>query len=132
MPKILADHDAIREWAEARGGYPMSMEVPDGTRSRTLLEITFGQHMLNADHNEGPDQPTGGYSLVSWDDWFAEFDRQALAIKVRDEVPGVLDNDFEFVARESGSREPSAAARQPPPGSVEDPDTDADTRGSGV
>jgi hypothetical protein len=99
MTKTLVAHDEIRQWSAARGGNPLSMDVPDGTRSRTLLEITFGQHALNADSNEGPDRATAGYELVGWDEWFAEFDRQALAIKVRDEEPGQLDNDFEFVPR---------------------------------
>jgi hypothetical protein len=98
MAKVLTKHDEIREWAEARAGFPMLEDVPDGTEVRSLLEITFGQHALNADSNEGPDRP-GGFQLVSWDDWFAEFDRQQLALRVPDEGPGRLDNDFEFVGR---------------------------------
>jgi hypothetical protein len=94
------------------------MDVPDGTKSRTLLEITFGQHALNADANEGPDHQTG-YALADWDDWLAEFDRQQLAVRVRDEEPGLIDNDFEFVARDSGVRERSGGARQPRAATVE-------------
>ena len=116
MAKILSDPTAIREWAEARQGYPMTEEQPVGTGSRTLLQITFGQHALNADGNEGPDH-IYGFELVSWDDWFAELDRQGLAIKVNDEIAGVLDNDFEFVAR-TGEGETTAAAEQPPVMSV--------------
>jgi hypothetical protein len=100
MSKILVEHDEIRQWVAARGGNPLTMDVPDGTRSRTLLELTFGQHALNADGNEGPDRATGGYELVDWNDWFAEFDKQGLAIKVRDEEPGSMDDQFEFISRE--------------------------------
>ena len=46
----------------------------------------------------GPD-PITGYSLVSWDEWFAALDKQKLALKVNDEVPGALDKSHEFVAR---------------------------------
>ncbi len=99
MARTLTHPEEIREWAEARGGNPMMMDMPDGTGDvDELLQITFGQHALNADGNEGPDRP-GGYQLVSWDDWFVEFDRKKLAIRVADEMPGALDNDFEFVPR---------------------------------
>jgi hypothetical protein len=121
MPRILTDHAEIRQWAEARNGSPMLMDVPSGTSSRTLLQLTFGQHALNADHNEGPDRVAGGYQLVTWDDWLQALEEQQLALKVREEQPGVLDNDFEFV-----SRDPEAtttdAARQPPVATVEDPE----------
>jgi hypothetical protein len=113
MPKILKNHAEIRLWAEARAGSPMMMDVPDGGGDMIpLLQITFGQHALNADHNEGPDRVTGGYALVSWDDWFAEFDRQHLGIKVHDEQPGQLSNEFEFVGSD-GQRHPSRAAQKP-------------------
>lgn len=98
MARILTDRAAIRDWVLARGGAPMLEEVPDGSRAQTLLQLTFGQHALNADRNEGPDLP-GGFELVDWDEWFAVLDRQQLALKVNDEVPGALDNSFEFVAR---------------------------------
>jgi hypothetical protein len=120
MARILATAQEIREWAEARGGNPMLMDVPSGSTSRVLLQLTFGQHALNADHNEGPDRPTGGFELVSWDDWLAELERQHLVLKVADEVPVLLDNDFEFVAAD-GDGTTTDAARQPPAGTVERP-----------
>ena len=112
MSKVITAHDELRQWAEARGGNPMAMDVPDGTgESRTLLQITFGQHALNADENEGPDR-IGGFDLIGWDDWIAELDKQGLAIRVRDEAPGQLDNDFEFVARD-GKGQTTNAAKKP-------------------
>jgi hypothetical protein len=112
MPKTLTKPAEIRQWVEARAGAPMSMDVPDGTGdSRTLLNITFGQHALNADENEGPDRLTG-FELSGWEDWLAELDRQGLAIRVRDDQPGTLDNGFEFVARD-GKGLTTDAARKP-------------------
>ncbi len=130
MPRILTDRDDIRQWAEARTGNPMAMDVPDGTQTRTLLEITFGQHALNADNNEGPDRVTGGYALVSWDDWFTEFENQGLAIRVQDDAPGVLDKSFEFVARD-GEGQTTDAARQPAVGSIENPSAQTEFGGRG-
>lgn len=98
MTKILRKREEIRDWVTARAGAPMLESVPDGSRDRVLLQLTFGQHALNADHNQGPD-PIGGFELASWDDWFAELDRQKLVLEVNDDVPGVLDDRFEFVPR---------------------------------
>ncbi|HET8727448.1 MAG TPA: hypothetical protein VFO41_08055 [Alphaproteobacteria bacterium] len=120
MPVLLRDHEDIRHWASARGGYPMLMDTPDPEGDRTLLEITFGQHALDADGNEGPDRATGGFRLVGWDEWFTELDRQGLILKVNDPVPGALDNDFEFVAAR-GAGQTTDAARQPPVAGVEAP-----------
>ena len=121
MPRILLEPEDIRQWVEARAGNPMLMEVPDGAGgTSSLLQISFGQHALNADQNEGPDRPTSGYQLVGWDEWFAEFEKQSLGIKVRDDRPGMLDNDFEFVARDGRGRT-TDAARQPPVATVENP-----------
>jgi hypothetical protein len=98
MAKILHTREAIRDWVIARGGSPMLEDTPDGSGSRVLLQLTFGQHALNADHNEGP-EPLGGFELVSWDEWFSELDRQELALSVNDEVPGSLDKAHQFVTR---------------------------------
>ncbi|MET3927723.1 hypothetical protein [Devosia sp. 2618] len=99
MAKTLTDREDIRQWAEARGGNPMLMDTPDGTGSRTLLQLTFGQHAINTDGNEGPDR-LGGFQLVSWDEWFAALDENKLAVVVSDDPAGGSEAEFEFVARD--------------------------------
>jgi hypothetical protein len=129
MARILTNHDEIRAWAGARGGSPMLLDVPDpGTDDQQLLQLTFGEHALDADTNEGPDL-LGGFTLVGWDEWLAALDAQGLGLKVNDEIPGVLDNDFEFVAR-GGHGRTTSAAQQPAPGTVERPRADG-VRGGG-
>lgn len=98
MTKILRSREEIRDWVLARGGAPLLEDLPDGTHEQALLQLTFGQHALNADQNEGPD-PLGGFELVDWDEWLSALEQQKLALKVNDEVPGALDNGFEFVPR---------------------------------
>ena len=98
MAKTLTDRDDIRQWAEARGGNPMLMDTPDGTGTRTLLQLTFGQHAINTDGNEGPDR-IGGFQLVSWEEWFAALDEGKLAIRVSDDPSGGNEAEFEFVER---------------------------------
>ena len=93
MSRILKSRDEIRQWAEARAGNPMLAETPDGTGTRTLLQLTFGQQALNADENEGPDRP-GGFELVSWDDWFAALEAEGLTIRVSDDPSGGPEAEF--------------------------------------
>ncbi|SFV37630.1 hypothetical protein SAMN05216456_3021 [Devosia crocina] len=99
MPKVLTDRQEIREWAEARGGNPVLMETPEGTGTRTVLQLTFGQYELNADGNEGPDR-IDGFQLVSWDEWFAALDEAGLAIDVSDDPAGGNEAEFTFVPRD--------------------------------
>ena len=96
MAKTLTTREDIRQWAEARGGNPMLMDTPDGTGTRTLLQLTFGQDAINTDGNEGPDR-IGGFQLASWDDWFAALDDSKLALRVSDDEAGGNEAEFEFV-----------------------------------
>ncbi|WP_162783675.1 hypothetical protein [Devosia naphthalenivorans] len=126
MARILTSHEEIRQWATARGGNPMMLDTPDVHEDRVLLQITFGQHALNAERNEGPDNPlTGGWTLSGWDEWLEQLEKNGLALKVNDDQPGVLDNDFHFVPREGNSEEQTTnAARQPANISIKTPGKD--------
>lgn len=97
MAKILTDREEIRQWAIARAGSPMLMDVPDGSSSRTLLQLTFGQHALNSD--DGPDR-VGGFRLVSWTEWFEALEANGLAVRVSDDPSGGNEAEFEFVTRD--------------------------------
>lgn len=99
MSQILTDHEDIRQWAIARGGNPMLMEVPEGSRSRTLLQLTFGQHSLNADGGQGPDR-VDGFQLVSWAEWFAALEDAGLALLVSDDPSGGNEAEYSFVERD--------------------------------
>jgi len=109
MSKIMTSPEDIRQWVEARGGYPMLMDTPDGTGTRTLLQLTFGQHALNGDNNEGPDRLNAGFQLASWEDWFAALEENGLAIRVSDDPSGGNENEFEFIGRDQASREDEGA-----------------------
>ena len=99
MAKILTKAEDIRQWVEARGGYPMLMEVPSGTRSRTVLQIAFGQDALNTGETQGQDRP-GGFELVGWDDWISALENEKLALRVSDDPSGGREAEFDFVPRE--------------------------------
>lgn len=120
MSQILTDREAIRQWVAARGGNPLMMDVPDGTHNRTILQLTFGQHALNADGNEGPDR-VGGFRLVSWEEWFTALEEGGLALRVSDDPAGGNEAEFEFVSRD-GEGETTGAAQKPASIVTEGPD----------
>lgn len=99
MSRILTKAEDIRQWAEARGGYPLLMEVPSGTRSRTVLQIAFGQDALNTGESQGQDRP-GGFELASWDDWIRALEQEKLALRVSDDPSGGREAEFDFVPRD--------------------------------
>jgi hypothetical protein len=98
MSKIMSKPEEIRQWAIARSGNPALQDLPASGNGPLVLHIVFDQQALNAGENQYNDRP-GGLDLVSWEDWFAEFDKQNLALKVDEEAPGLLDSDYEFVPR---------------------------------
>ncbi len=100
MAKILSELDAIREWTAARGGNPIMAEMPaPGESDQTLLGLTFGQHMLNADANEGPDRAGAHYELAEWDAWYAAMKDQDLVLVVDDDAEGDRYADYRFMSR---------------------------------
>lgn len=101
MAKILTEHSAIRQWTEARGGNPILLDVPDPVAGeRALIQLTFDQHALNAERNEGADPMTPGFRLVTWDEWFQAFDDQGLALVVDDDLSEGRSVDYRLMSRE--------------------------------
>ncbi len=99
MSQILTDREAVRQWVIARGGNPVLMDVPEGSRTRTVLQLSFGEDSLNADANQGPDR-VGGFQLVSWEEWFAALEAGKLALMVSDDPAGGNEAEYSFVERE--------------------------------
>ena len=72
--RTLTDHDAIKSWAEERGGKPAMVsataEEGDGVG---VLRFDFGRD------DEGLEE-------IEWETWFETFDAQKLALIVQDET----------------------------------------------
>jgi hypothetical protein len=87
--QATTDHDAIRRWAERRGGRPASVRgTGRGGEDTGLLRIDFEPDLAE------------GLELVSWDDFFAKFDREKLAFLHQDETAdGSLSRFHKFVDR---------------------------------
>ncbi|WP_315926239.1 hypothetical protein [Mesorhizobium sp. SP-1A] len=89
----LTDHDAIRDWAAARGGAPAVVDtsLEAGT---PMLRIVFGEQAY-----QDVDQPldAGGLQVVEWDEWFRLFDAQKLVMVVEKDQPGRLNGYHQLV-----------------------------------
>ena len=58
-------HEVIKQWAEARGGTPATVEGTEHADHLGVLRFDFGRDNANLRH-------------VSWDEWFATFDERRL------------------------------------------------------
>jgi len=81
---VTIDHQVIFSWAQRRGAHPSTF---DGDERRWPLVFSFG----SADT---------GLEEISWERFFAEFERAGLAFIYRDASPnGEVDDFHEFVKR---------------------------------
>lgn len=95
----LTDHQAIRDWAAARAGFPAVVDVSPEAGTQPLLRFVFGQRAYeDVDRPERPAN-SGGYDLVEWEEWFSLFDEAGLAMVVAEERPGRIEEFYEFVRR---------------------------------
>ena len=95
----LTDHEAIRDWAAGRSGFPAIVDVSAQSGTQPLLRIVFDQQAYqDVDRAERPPN-AGGFELVEWDEWFKLFDEQELALVVGEERPGRRDSWHQIVKR---------------------------------
>lgn len=68
--ETTTSHEAIRKWAEARGGHPAKVR---GRGPGGILRIDFGE-------------PEESLETISWDEFFKVFDENDLAFLHQDET----------------------------------------------
>ena len=93
----LTDHEAIRDWAAARAGFPAIVDVSAASGTQPMLRIVFGQHAYQEQSSAERPQNAGGIELVEWDEWFKVLDEGELAVVVAADRPGVRDSFHEIV-----------------------------------
>jgi hypothetical protein len=72
MGEATIDHQAIREWAEARGGHPSRVKGTGGKDDAGLLRIDFGE-------------PEENLEPISWEEFFDTFEENGLALIYQDD-----------------------------------------------
>ncbi|GAA4430347.1 hypothetical protein GCM10023169_33670 [Georgenia halophila] len=77
------DHDEIRRWVEAHGGRPASVSGTENAEGAGVLRIDFpgGAGTDQLDH-------------IGWDEWFAKFDQENLALLYQQEKADGSDSTF--------------------------------------
>ncbi|HEX2856088.1 MAG TPA: Rho termination factor N-terminal domain-containing protein [Propionibacteriaceae bacterium] len=78
---VTTHHDVIREWAEARGGRPATVEGSEHGDHLGVLRFDFGDATPNLRH-------------VSWDEWFATFDDRRLNFIYQEEKTDGRQSNF--------------------------------------
>ena len=87
------DHETIRTWAQERGGRPATVEGTGRGGEAGLLRIDF-------DYDGRDDR----LREISWDDFFAKFDEEKLALLYQDEKSrGEKSTFFKFVDRDESA-----------------------------
>jgi hypothetical protein len=85
--QVTTDHDAIRRWAEDRGGRPASVHGT-GDDHAGLLRIDFEPEVAE------------GLDLISWEAFFDKFDRENLGFLHQDQTEdGSVSRFHKFVDR---------------------------------
>ncbi|NLX03631.1 MAG: hypothetical protein GXY33_00650 [Phycisphaerae bacterium] len=88
--KVTTDHDAIRRWAEERGGQPATVQGTAGDQEQAgILRIDFPGY-------------EGAESLepIAWDEFFEQFEESDLAFVYQDETSsGEMSRFCKFVDR---------------------------------
>jgi hypothetical protein len=96
----LTDHETIRDWAAARAGAPVIVDISPQAGTQPMLRIVFGESAYqDQDRAERP-LNAGGFEFVEWDEWFRIFDEQNLALVVAADRPGVRDSFHELIVRD--------------------------------
>lgn len=88
--KATTDHDAIRQWAEERGGAPAAVSATHSGEDPGILRIDF---------DDG--EPDEGLERIEWDEFFRKFDDSGLAFLHQDRTAdGSTSRFFKFVRRD--------------------------------
>ncbi|PYY55899.1 MULTISPECIES: hypothetical protein [unclassified Curtobacterium] len=81
---VTTSHEVIKQWAEARGGRPATVDGTEHGDHLGVLRFDFGE-------------PTDRLREVTWDDWFATFDDRRLNFIYQEQrSDGTQSNFFRF------------------------------------
>jgi hypothetical protein len=91
-PIITVDHKGVRAWVERNGGEPARIRNTGRTTDPGLLRIKFSPHEESLE-------------AISWDAFFAEFEKQKLALLYLEDPDADGEVQFfRFVGRDEDFR----------------------------
>lgn len=71
MAETTTDHDAIRKWAESKGGKPAAVKRTHSDDDVGIIRIMFP---------ERPESEHDALEEISWEEFFEEFEKRSLAL----------------------------------------------------
>jgi hypothetical protein len=92
---VLTDHEEIRKWVEARGGFPAHVTRTGDADDVGLIRIDFPGY-------------SGEQSLehISWEQWFEKFEEKKLALIVENQPPEGAKGRFnKLISREHAQQD---------------------------
>ena len=98
--QTLTDHDAIRQWAEARGAHPAHVKGTGGGDDVGMLRLDFPGYS-----GEESLQP------IDWDEWFQKFDENKLALIVQETTSGGKTSNFNKLVQRKAESGAGASER---------------------
>ncbi|PYP89016.1 MAG: hypothetical protein DMF61_04775 [Blastocatellia bacterium AA13] len=88
--QVTIDHEAIKEWVEAREGKPARVKGTGGKDDPGLLRIDFPGYSGEETLEE-----------ISWDEFFEKFEESGLAFLFQEETAGGDESRFSrLISRE--------------------------------
>src|SRR3954466_14374567 len=95
----LTDHEAIRDWAAARAGYPAGVDSSPAPGVQPVLRLVVGEHGYEGQDRPGRPPCAGGYALVGWDGVFRLFAEHQLALVVAVDAPCHREEFHQIIRR---------------------------------
>lgn len=80
--KVTYDHKLIQDWVESRKGKPAKMKDEEIEEPVDELKVKF------------PNERTRNITLISWEEFFNEFDQEHLAFQFREKTPEGDESKF--------------------------------------
>lgn len=71
MAETTTDHDAIRKWAESKGGKPAAVKRTHSDDDVGIIRIMFP---------ERPESEHDALEEIGWEEFFEEFEKRSLAL----------------------------------------------------
>lgn len=109
LSKTTQDHDEIRQWAESRGGKPAEVASTEQSGDTGIIRIMFPS---------APHHNDSSLKEISWDEFFAKFDKSGLALVYQEHTADGQPSDFnKLIHPENASRSSSTDTSETDSGS---------------
>jgi hypothetical protein len=101
LTRTTQDHEAIRRWAEERGGKPSHVKRTGSQEDIGILRIDFPGYSGSDTLEE-----------IGWEQWFEKFDDRNLALLYQEETAGGERSNFNKIVTAETAKEAEAGTKK--------------------